>query len=741
MAEQAAAEAKTGLGRATSNAFKILFALAAVIGTGATYLAITENSPGAAGQPSLFWLLIANLIIIAGLAFVLGSRVMQLIHENRETNGGARLRLRIVFLFSLAAAVPTVIIAGFLAVGINRTVDSWFSEPVTRIVDQGTAAAKATIDDLSKEATNEVGLMMADFGRGENAAVCQSSIAALKGCLKDRSEVGGLFRRIEAYSGTGQVLFDDLVADGAAPAMAPPTEYFQQLNQGKTITGQNYLNGAVRILFKAPGFDDVYIWVARTIPTAVAERLVQADQSNREFQAARQRRERLSLVLTLSYVEAALLMLLGTAWLGMTAAERIAMPVGALAGAARAVRDGDLSVRLLKPKVRDEIADLADAFNEMTDRLSRQTHALDRARIDAETRSAFIETVLAGVEAGVIRVDSNLKVTIANSSAQMLLDFIYRPSEAADLSAIAPEFLNAARRSIETGQAVDAVSKRSTESGVMHFQIRVSPEEGAGGAVITFHDTTRLVLGQRQAAWRDVARRIAHEIRNPLTPIQLSAERLKRRFTSQITTDRETFERCTDTITRQVADLGRMVEEFSGFARMPKPTFGPFNLADMAQAVAFSQRMATPGIAVTVHTPADVKMMGDERMLAQALTNIVKNAAEAVERKIEGGELNSGSVGIEVMQDGDEVQVTVRDNGPGFPVQDRDRVLEPYVTTRKNGVGLGLAIVSRIVEDHGGRIWLGDNEHSATGARVDIRMPVQPTLSEDLVAYAGEGAA
>lgn len=276
----------------------------------------------------------------------------------------------------------------------------------------------------------------------------------------------------------------------------------------------------------------------------------------------------------------------------------------------------------------------------------------------------------------------------------------------------------------------------------MHFQIRVAPEFDGAGAVITFHDTTRLIMGQRQAAWRDVARRIAHEIRNPLTPIQLSAERLRRRFASQITTDRETFERCTDTITRQVADIGRMVEEFSGFARMPKPTFGAFNLVDMVQSVAFAQRMATPAINVTVNPPANpVQMLGDERMLAQAVTNLVKNASEAVERQIEEGGAKAGAVTIDIYEDDDEVQVTVRDNGPGFPVQDRDRLLEPYVTTRKNGVGLGLAIVTRIVEDHGGRIWLGDNDLAPNGARVDIRMPVHPKLSEEHMAYADEGAA
>jgi two-component system nitrogen regulation sensor histidine kinase NtrY len=239
-----------------------------------------------------------------------------------------------------------------------------------------------------------------------------------------------------------------------------------------------------------------------------------------------------------------------------------------------------------------------------------------------------------------------------------------------------------------------------------------------------------------------VARRIAHEIRNPLTPIQLSAERLRRRFSTQITTDRETFEKCTDTITRQVADIGRMVEEFSGFARMPKPTFGEFNIVDMVQSVAFAQRMATPALAVSVNAPDHpVVILGDERMLAQAVTNIVKNAAEAVERQLESGVTKFGSVTIDIFEEVDEVQVTVRDNGPGFPVQDRERFLEPYVTTRKNGVGLGLAIVTRIVEDHGGRIWLGDNDKAPTGARVDIRMPMQPKPLEEPVAYAGEGVA
>jgi len=739
----AAQDARARLGRATSNLFKLLFGLSVVIAAGATYLAITDNSPNAAAQPGLFWLLIANMVLIAGVATVLGLRVFQLMRENRETHGGARLRLRIIFLFSLTAAIPTILVAGFLAVAINRSVDGWFSRPVTNIVQGGRDAARAAMNDLRLEVEREAKGIHSDIAASQPPADgSQPPISALATYMQNRQGMRGVFGRVVAFDGSGAELFQFADLDGNAPAAKPPTESDWAAARAGSINVREEAEGAIRAFFKMPLFNDVYLQGSRLIPVKVMQQFAQADASLKAFEEAQARREALSIVLTLSYVEAAALMLLGTAWLGMTSAARIAMPIGALAGAARAVRDGDLSVRLLRPTARDEIADLADAFNQMTDRLARQTSALDRARIDAETRSAFIEAVLSGVEAGVVRVDGELKVTIANAYAQSLLDFRHRPGSETPLSDIAPEFVQAARRSIETGQSVDTSFKRQTDTGTLHLQVRVAPEGDGAGAVITFHDTTRLVMGQRQAAWRDVARRIAHEIRNPLTPIQLSAERLRRRFSSQITTDRETFERCTDTITRQVADIGRMVEEFSGFARMPKPTFGRFNLIDMVEGVAFSQRMTTPSTIVTVTAPPQpIEVLGDERMLAQALTNIVKNAAEAVDRQIEAGVVVKGAVSIDIFRDGDEVQVTIRDNGAGFPVEDRERLLEPYVTTRKNGVGLGLAIVTRIVEDHGGRIWLGDNDLASSGARVDIRMPLQPKPIEESLAHAGEGVA
>jgi two-component system nitrogen regulation sensor histidine kinase NtrY len=723
---------KLSIGRATSNTFKALFALAAVVAAAATYVAVTDTSPQAAGRPGLFWLLIANLVAIAGIGSVLGFRVLQLIKENRQTGGGARLRLRIIFLFSLAAAIPTVLVAGFLAVTINRSVENWFSAPIQAIVESAREAGRATQNELLASADDDLKAVGKDLTDCDG---CRTNPATLAAAAQTLAEYRN-FPQFVMIDGAGRIVL----------SLPKGTDLLPSDNLRKDLEGKSRALSidadAVRGLTHLSAFGGVDIYVVRPVPPAIGARLAQTSQHLIDFRDAQSRRRSLSTVLTLSYIEAALLMLLGTAWLGMTAASRIAQPIGQLAGAARAVRDGDLSVRMPRPSVRDEIDDLADAFNQMTDRVSRQTRALDRARIDAETRTSFIETVLSGVEAGVIRIDAELKVTIANASAQTLLGFRHPSDASTDLAGVAPEFVAAARRALETDQSVEASFRRPSESGTMHLQVRIAPEAEGKGAIITFHDTTRLIMGQRQAAWRDVARRIAHEIRNPLTPIQLSAERLRRRFASQITTDRETFERCTDTITRQVSDIGRMVEEFSGFARMPKPTFGEFNLVDMIQSVAFAQRMATPGISVIVNAPNHpVQMRGDERMLAQALTNVCKNAAEAVDRAVEAGDVKNGSVTVDIFQDEDEVQISVRDTGPGFPVEDRDRLLEPYVTTRKNGVGLGLAIVTRIVEDHGGRIWLGDNEQAAKGARVDIRMPLRPNLSEDFVAYAGEGAA
>lgn len=725
------------IGKATSTSFKVLFAVAVIIATATTFISITDTSPSAAGQPGLFWLLIGNFLLICGLGSVFASRIFQLIRENQETGGGARLRLRIILLFSLAAAVPTVIVAGILGVMINRNVQVWFSDPVYNLVDNARAAAQASQNDVFTDMDADSALAAEDLSQPNYVRAIEEAPDQAAVVLEQQAVIRE-FARARIMTSSGEVI-TEVAANNAPPYREMSPENWAAAREGR---------GAISIepedvvaLRRLGTFDDAYLYVSRPFPAELSARLAQANEDLRRFREAEARRERLGAVLTLSFVETALLMLLGTAWLGMTAASRIAAPIGELASAARSVRDGNLHVRIRRPVAKDEIDDLADAFNQMTERISRQTKALDDSRIEAETRSAFTETVLAAVEAGVIRVEPEGMVTIANASAIQLLGLDPEQTVGQSIDALAPEFQHLVRRSLDTGLTSEGSIQRPGRGGIMHFHVRVAPEVSSEGAVITFHDTTRLIQGQRQAAWRDVARRIAHEIRNPLTPIQLSAERLRRRFSNQITQDRETFERCTDTITRQVADIGRMVEEFSGFARMPKPTFERFNIGDVVTSVTFARRMANPSITVNVKTPPEpIEMMGDERLLAQALTNVVKNAAEAVERHGGSGQKHAGSVTVEVQRTHDEVEVVVRDTGVGFPQKDRDRLLEPYVTTREQGVGLGLAIVARIVADHGGTITLGDNEKSEHGARVVIRLPVAPNELDPPFEFADQGA-
>ncbi|MBI1338750.1 HAMP domain-containing protein [bacterium] len=722
------------VGRTASSAFKALFAIATVVAAFGTYVSVTDVGPRNTGQSGLFWLLLGNLFVIASIAGILGARVVQLMRENRETGGGARLRLRIIALFSIAAGIPTIIVAGFLAAIINRSVESWFSERIYALVENASAAAEASQNEVRLDVQSHFRDMADDINT--YAREFEANTDDFQAFTLRQAEYHD-FPRVSVYRSDGDVVFE-AAADGAPPDVPPTQKNWTDAREGFTSISVD--GDAVRAFYRLPSFSDAFLYVSRPMPQRVGARLVQTQQDLDAFREAETRRDRLRTVLTLSYLQVAVLMLLGTAWLGVTAAARIAIPLGQLAQAARAVRDGDLSVRMQRPAVRDEIDDLADAFNQMTDRIARQTAALERARGEAESRSAFTEAVLAGVEAGVMRIDSRLNVTIANTSAVTMLQ-MDEATASIDLTRVAPEFIPAVRRAFDTGQSVEASLKRVSGANVAYFHLRVAPERDGGGVVATFHDTTRMIAGQRQAAWRDVARRIAHEIRNPLTPIQLSAERLRRRFGGQITQDRDTFDRCTETILRQVSDIGRMVEEFSGFARMPKPSFSEFNLGEMIRAVAFSQRMAAPSIAVTVDGPDQpILVRGDERLLAQALTNIVKNAAEAVEHHVQTGESKSGSVAIEFGTDMDEAFIVVRDTGPGFPVDDRDRLLEPYVTTRRSGVGLGLAIVARIVQDHGGRIILSDNELVSRGARVDLRMPIEPQMSEEFTELAEEGA-
>jgi two-component system, NtrC family, nitrogen regulation sensor histidine kinase NtrY len=368
---------------------------------------------------------------------------------------------------------------------------------------------------------------------------------------------------------------------------------------------------------------------------------------------------------------------------------------------------------------------LGRAFNRMTTQLEAQRGELIKARQEAEARSAFTRTVLSDVSAGVIGLDPDGRIAVANRSAATLLGQPDAKLEGRRLLEVAPEFAEILRRAAEQEPQESHRVDLQRQGGATHLNVRINADAAGRGQVLTFDDMTRLVAAQRQEAWKDVARRIAHEIKNPLTPIQLSAERLQRKYGREITEDREVFERCTDTILRQVADIGRMVDEFSGFARMPAPRPKLTDLTELMRASAFAQRLSSPDIRFDVESTATAPLWCDERLMAQAITNVVKNASEAIQaRRQQTGEPKEGRVLLRLSDIKDVVILEIIDNGIGFPAKDRARLVEPYVTTRAKGTGLGLAIVQRVVEDHGGILELTDAD-PAPGAVVRFVLPRQ----------------
>ncbi len=705
--------------------FGLAFFLAVVITAAAIWLvavapgATSGSARGSSSQIALI-VLAANLLLISGLAIIVGRRVLTLVRSTDEA--GSRLHLRFVALFSMVALVPSVLIALVFGVLVNRGVDQWFSENVKSSVDNGAIIGRAYVRDVASS-------MDADL------VTISDQLDSARGLFDDRiqfnaalAQVGDIFRYPAIYivNGNGEVLAR-AEQPGAPPYLAPPRSYIEAAGQdGKPPTDVTQNPDTVRSIIALPAYGDAYLYLVRPLQEGLIGRMNASDQSIQAYREAEESRARIQSAFILSYLETALLVLVGAVWLGMSAASSISAPIGRLVKAAGQVAGGDFTARVDSDGAPAEIATLSDAFNRMTGDLQAQQAALKAASDEAHDRSRFIETVLSGVSAGVIGLDKRGRVSAINDSALQLLHIEDTEVLGHELAALSPEFSDLVRRA-EAHIEEDIDVSRGGDTR----RLRVRIEGGFGGEmVLTFDDITRLVTAQRNAAWRDVARRIAHEIKNPLTPIQLSAERLKRKYRARIGEDVEIFDRCTDTIIRQVGDIGRMVDEFSSFARMPAPRFAPENPAEMLREAVFAQRVAAPDIVVDITEPLPMaKMQADGRMVGQALINILKNAGESVAaQRLAAGEAaasdRAGVIASLTVEDGVATFV-IEDDGVGLPARDRDRLTEPYVTTREKGTGLGLAIVKRICEDHGGELKLADAD-TLRGARVCMIFPLKP---------------
>ena len=703
--------------------FGVAYAVAFLI-TG-TAIWIVAVAPGAASGEgaratagdAVLMVLLANLALIAILAAFVGRQVLALAKSRAEA--GARLHLRFVTLFSAVAVAPAILIALVFGVLVNRGVDQWFSQNVQASVENGAEIGRAYIGDVSAAMDADLVTIadQLDGARGLFDQRVQFSDALM--------QIGDIFGYPAIYvlNGQGEVLARGERPD-APPYLAPPQSELEAASEGGKPPQQVTQNpDAVRSIIALPAYGDAYLYLVRPLRPGLIDRMNTSSQSIQAYREAQESRARIQAAFALSYLETALLVLVGAVWLGMSAASAISAPIGRLVRAADQVAAGDLAARVDTAGAPAEIAALSDAFNRMTGDLDAQQTALRAASDEAQDRSRFIETVLSGVSAGVIGLDRRGRISAINDSALQLLGIADPEVRGQALAAVSPELSDLVKRAeAHIEEDIDVVGDGETR------RLRVRIEGGLGGEmVLTFDDITRLVTAQRNAAWRDVARRIAHEIKNPLTPIQLSAERLRRRYRSRVEDDVEVFDRCTETIIRQVGDIGRMVDEFSSFARMPAPRFAPENPAELLRQAVFAQRVAEPDIVVNLAEPLPKAVLHcDGRMVGQALINILKNAGEAVGAR--RGAATSDATGVAAsltIEDG-LATFAIEDAGVGLPAKDRDRLTEPYVTTREKGTGLGLAIVRRICEDHGGELKLADAE-TLGGARVCLIFPLKPT--------------
>jgi two-component system nitrogen regulation sensor histidine kinase NtrY len=691
------------------------YGLAALLTGLAILLAASPPETGPLGPTSELILTVLgfNLILILALTSVVSFRFAALL-KARESDAGARLQLRFVTLFAMAAVAPAVVVALFYGVLISRGVENWFSSRVQTVVESSATVARSYVDEQSRYIQDHVTLMGGDLNHA--APGLEAGPIKFNQFLADQASYHA-FSAAYLIDHDGRVLARAEAAD-APPLVLPPPSSLKAADEGDIWLCNRTCGDVMRSVYRLRAFPDAYLYVVRPVEKGIVSHLLEAEASLTAYRDAAQNRQRIQSIFALSYFETALLVLVGAVWVGMSAANAISGPVARLVQAAGRVAGGDLSARVNADKDPEEIAVLSRAFNSMTHDLQAQQEALRRAGEEAERRRQFIETVLAEVSAGVVGLDASGRISAANRQAALLLGLPGDHGRGRTLREVAPEIAalaDEAGRGAEAEAEVDVVRGRETR------RLRVRASRSEDGLVLTFDDITRLVAAQRNAAWRDVARRIAHEIKNPLTPIQLSAERLRKKYRKDIAeAELETFDRCTDTIVRQVGDIGRMVDEFSSFARMPAPKFSEQDAAELIRAAVFARRVASPDIDVELEEPTPaVTLLADGGMLSQVLTNVLKNAAEAVSARKDG---SKGRIRARLVSDENGVAFEVEDNGVGLPAKDRDRLTEPYVTTREKGTGLGLAIVKRILEDHGGELELTD-ARDGVGALAIMRLP------------------
>ena len=658
-------------------------------------------------------LLNIDLALFLILGAIVARRLVHLWMERRRGAVGSRIHTRLVVLFSLVAVTPTIIVAVSSAVFFSLGVQSWFSDRVRTALSESNAVAQAYLKEHQQSIRGDILAMARDVTR----------FAAVAANDKKR------FQRFVATQGTIRALSEALVFDSSGNKLARwseigislfdepiPIWVLDRARRGETVILKGEGEDRVRALVKLESHVDLFLYVTRFIDHRVLGHIDRTQSAVREYEELEGERWSIEVTFAMVFIVVALLLLLSAIWVGLTFATRLARPISELVNATEKVRGGDLTVRVDEGTGADEVGTLSRAFNRMAEQLNVQTDHLVQANRQLDDRRHFMETVLAGVSSGVIGLDGNGRINVVNNAAADLSDTKSDDAIGKRLDELVPESAELVAEALAaSSQHVNGQIVLSKEGNRQTILVRISPQEGEGTEkdyVVTFDDITELLNAQRKAAWSDVARRIAHEIKNPLTPIQLAAERLRRKYQLEITSDKESFINCTDTIIRQVGDIGRLVDEFSAFARMPAPILKSEDITMICRDSIILFDNAHREISFKCIVEVDqINLSCDVRQIGQALTNLLQNAVDSIEEgKKQSGLANyQGKVEIRVKLEDEKLIVSVCDNGKGLPFgEERDRITEPYVTTREKGTGLGLAIVRKILEDHGGELVLGD---------------------------------
>jgi two-component system nitrogen regulation sensor histidine kinase NtrY len=729
-----------GLFRAASRPSRLAFAVGAlaVISGVATFCIIMGYVPYRLTRPGIITLFVINTVLVLALSTIIAWRLSLLWGERRAGQAGARLHARLVGMFAAIAIIPVIFVAMFAVTTLDLGVEQWFSPRVKQAINTTIEFAGRYADQIRRQISEDAvaianGIQsdpqLFDESKHVRVDVLFSDLGIL---TKDRKVLAAYL-----YNSKGQLLGSSREQNaGPVTPVAPTAEQMAQADSGRVVFEANSDSGYARALIRLKAIDGAYILVLRRVDRDMFRVFLNSNQVAQQYKHMDHDRSKRLLAFAGLYAMVSLLVLLAAIWAGLWAAGRLVRPISHLIDASERVTAGDLRAQVAVERDDDEVGILGRAFNRMTTQLQTQRTELIEASHQIDVRRRFTEAVLAGVSAGVIGLDGDGRITIVNRAAARLLNAAHEEIEGRHYAEAVPELAGLIRKALS-----EPVGRSSGEASVKragkvrNLSVQVDSEKGAGeaGYIVTFDDITDLVSAQRTAAWADVARRIAHEIKNPLTPIQLSAERLKRKYGKEIVTEPEIFQQCTDTIIRQVGDIGRMVDEFSSFARMPTPIMRRENALELLHQGVFLQRVAHPAVTFDIAAPKEaIYFECDGRLVSQALTNVLKNAGEALAaREAAGGEEKGHIVASLELLDNDRLAFRVTDNGIGLPAEHRHRLTEPYVTTRAKGTGLGLAIVRKIAEDHGGEITLADRVDEEQGAVVSLIFPLRQKQTRD----------